>query len=155
MPAPLTALACLLAFLPAIAAAQQDDGTDVAVTAHVFKPAKVEASAARIVALKVPKGLTIRPVTEGLKDVRILAVSPQGWVYVSRREQGNVLMFEDADRDGDARRPRHARTVRQGTGAGGGPGEATRLTVFGRRGAALPQYGSAKAASGAMIWLMF
>jgi len=102
MPAPLAALVCLLAFLPAIAAAQKGDGTDVAVTAHVFKPAKVEASAARIAALKLPEGFTIRPFAEGLKNARILAVSPQGRVYVSRREQGDVLMLEDADRDGRA-----------------------------------------------------
>lgn len=82
--------------------AQQNDGTDVSTVANTFKPAKVDASEARIAALSVPKGFSIRPFATGLKNSRILAVAPDGTVYVSRRDQGDVLMLKDADGDGVA-----------------------------------------------------
>jgi len=38
----------------------------------------------------------------GLKNARILAVAPNGDVYVSRRDQGDVLLLRDANGDGRA-----------------------------------------------------
>jgi len=88
--------------LSGAAGAQQNDGTDVRVAAHVYKPAKVAATPERISALQVPKGFEVNVFADGLQNPRILAVAPDGTVYVSRREQGDVLMFKDADRDGRA-----------------------------------------------------
>ncbi|WP_052106467.1 PQQ-dependent sugar dehydrogenase [Novilysobacter defluvii] len=90
---------CTLAFA---APAQQNDGTDTAVTHTVFQPPPVEATAARLAQVELPDGFEITPFTTGLKNPRILAVDPSGHVYVSRREQGDVLLLRDEDGDGRA-----------------------------------------------------
>ena len=84
------------------AAAQQGDGTRVAIATAVWKPAKVEATPQRIAAIKAPPGFSVAPFATGLKNARILAVAPNGDVYVSRRDQGDVLLLRDTDRDGRA-----------------------------------------------------
>lgn len=94
----LTAACCL----PWLAHAQQGDGTAVAVQAHVVKPDKVEPTSERMARLKVPAGFSIKPFATGLKNARILAVAPNGTVYLSRRDQGDVLMLKDTDGDGMA-----------------------------------------------------
>ncbi|MEF7615743.1 YbhB/YbcL family Raf kinase inhibitor-like protein [Aquincola sp. MAHUQ-54] len=90
------------AALAAPAIAQQGDGTDVAVQAHVYKPDKVPPTAEHLARLRVPAGFTVNVFASGLKNVRMLAVAPDGRVYASRRDQGDVLMLQDADRDGRA-----------------------------------------------------
>jgi Raf kinase inhibitor-like YbhB/YbcL family protein len=90
-----------LSLAPA-ALAQQGDGTRVPIRTTVFKPDKVEATPARIAALKAPAGFTVTPFAMGLKNARIIAVAPDGAVYVSRRDQGDVLLLEDRDGDGKA-----------------------------------------------------
>lgn len=97
-------LICALAAFGA-AQAQQGDGTDVPIRTHVFKPAKVDATPERIASLKVPAGFTIQPFATGLKNARILAVAPSGDVYVSRRDQGDVLLIRDRNADGIADGP--------------------------------------------------
>ncbi len=94
------AIALFCAALPA--AAQQGDGTAVNVQSNVFKPAKVPVTPERIAALRAPEGFTVSAFASGLKNPRILAVAPDGTVYVSRREQGDVLMLRDTDGDGRA-----------------------------------------------------
>jgi len=98
-----TAALWLVAAAPSFA--QQGDGTDVAVRAHVFKPAKVEATAERMARLKVPAGFRVNAFAQGLKNTRIIAVAEDGRVYVSRRDTGDVLMLEDRDGDGVADGP--------------------------------------------------
>lgn len=82
--------------------AQQGDGTDASVIGHIFKPALKEATAERIAALKLPAGFSITPFATGLRNIRVLAVSDTGDVYVTRRDQGDVLLLKDADDDGNA-----------------------------------------------------
>lgn len=91
-----------LCVLSCSAGAQQGDGTQTSIQAEVFKPAKVDASAERIAQLRAPAGFLIRPFATGLKNPRMLAVSDDGTVYVTRREQGDVLMLRDTDGDGRA-----------------------------------------------------
>ena len=100
---PLTALA--LAAISLCGHAQQGDGTRVAIAAAIVKPDKVEATPARIAALKAPAGFTVSAFATGLKNIRIVAVAPDGTIYVSRRDQGDVLMLKDADGDGRADGP--------------------------------------------------
>lgn len=93
--------ALLLTLLaPSVVFAQQGDGTDVSANVHTFKPGKVDPTPARIQALKVPSGFQVRPLAEGLQNPRIIAVAPDGRIYVSRRDQGDVLLLEDANDDG-------------------------------------------------------
>ncbi len=95
-----TALAVIL---PAtMAKAQQGDGTRVPIASNVFKPAKIEATSDRVAALKAPAGFKVAPFATGLKNARIIAIAPNGAVYVSRRDQGDVLLLTDKDGDGKA-----------------------------------------------------
>lgn len=84
------------------ALAQQGDGTRVEIRTAVVLPAKVDATDERIKQLKVPAGFTIAPFATGLKNARILAVNTDGTIYVSRRDQGDVLMLKDTNSDGRA-----------------------------------------------------
>jgi Raf kinase inhibitor-like YbhB/YbcL family protein len=103
MKATLLAVAALSLCHPSYA--QQGDGTRVAIAAAIVKPDKVEATPERIAALKAPSGFTVSAFATGLKNIRIIAVAPDGAIYVSRRDQGDVLMFKDANRDGRADGP--------------------------------------------------
>lgn len=85
-----------------VAVAQQGDGTNVDIDTSVVKPAKLDATAAMISQLRAPAGFKVSAFATGLKNARILAVSPDGAVYVSRRDQGDVLMLKDANADGRA-----------------------------------------------------
>ncbi|RCW65230.1 YbhB/YbcL family Raf kinase inhibitor-like protein [Pseudorhodoferax soli] len=103
---PLRAAVLALGALCALAAsAQQGDGTDVPIRTHVFKPAKVALTQAGVQALRAPPGFAVSVFAAGLKNARILAVAPDGTVYLSRRDQGDVVMLRDADGDGQADGP--------------------------------------------------
>ncbi len=91
--------------LSAAAFAQQGDGTDVRIITNIFKPNKVAPTSDRINQLKVPEGFTVQPFAQELGNSRIIAVSTRGDVYVSRREEGDVLLLRDADSDGRADGP--------------------------------------------------
>ncbi|MDB5612635.1 MAG: hypothetical protein JWQ22_288 [Devosia sp.] len=95
----LAALA-VLGVLPALA--QQGDGTEVSYPVNVFKPNKVQPTSDRLAQIKAPEGFTVKPFAAGLGNARIIAVAPDGTVYVSRREEGDVIMLRDADGDGRA-----------------------------------------------------
>ncbi len=85
--------------------AQQGDGTDVSVIANTWKPAKVPADDARIASLQVAPGFAVNVFARNLGNTRILAAAPNGDVYVTRREEGQILLLRDADRDGRADGP--------------------------------------------------
>ena len=97
--------AALAAAMVTGAQAQQGDGTRASAQVHTVKPEKVAATPERIAALSAPEGCGIGVFAEGLGNPRILAVSPEGRVYVGRREQGDVLMLEEAEGDGRADGP--------------------------------------------------
>jgi Raf kinase inhibitor-like YbhB/YbcL family protein len=86
----------------AAAYAQQGDGTDVPISTNVWKPAKVAADEAHIAQLKVPAGFAVNVFARELKNARVIAVAPNGNVYVSRRDQGDVLLLTDTNSDGKA-----------------------------------------------------
>jgi Raf kinase inhibitor-like YbhB/YbcL family protein len=92
----------LTTLISATALAQQGDGTRVAIQTHVFKPRKVEPSNELVARVRAPEGFEVSIFAKDLMNARILAVGADGTVYVSRREQGDVLMLKDVDRDGRA-----------------------------------------------------
>jgi Raf kinase inhibitor-like YbhB/YbcL family protein len=98
----LTVLSSLISALawPGLGYAQQGDGTRVAIAAAIVKPDKVEPTPARIAGIKAPPGFRVDVFAQDLKNIRIIAVAPDGTIYVSRRDQGDVLMFKDANGDG-------------------------------------------------------
>ena len=90
------ALLCSFAvFNPvAIAAdALKDDAlkTNIEFDGAVVVPTEV--AAPDISMLKVPNDFEIRKLIEGLGNTRILAVSPNGKLYVTRREEGDIKMI--------------------------------------------------------------
>jgi Raf kinase inhibitor-like YbhB/YbcL family protein len=90
------------AALATAAGAQQGDGTDVPIGTNVWKPAKVAADDAHVAQLKLPVGFKVNVFARELKNARVIAVAPNGNVYVSRRDQGDVLLLNDSDGDGKA-----------------------------------------------------
>jgi Raf kinase inhibitor-like YbhB/YbcL family protein len=74
--------------------AQQGDGTNVGWAVHVFKPAKVDATPERLAQIKAPPGFKVTLFAHGLKNARIIAVAPNGDIYVSRRDQGDVVLLK-------------------------------------------------------------
>lgn len=98
----LTVLSTLIATLawPALGHAQQGDGTRVAIAAAIVKPDKVAPTPERIAGIKAPPGFRVDVFARDLKNIRIIAVAPDGTIYISRRDQGDVLMFKDVDGDG-------------------------------------------------------
>jgi Raf kinase inhibitor-like YbhB/YbcL family protein len=93
-----------VSFVPA-AFAQQGDGTDVTLMNNVWKPRKVPADEAHLAQLRVAPGFAVKVFARDLGNLRILAAAPNGDVYVTRRDQGDVLLLRDANRDGVADGP--------------------------------------------------
>ena len=65
---------------------------DVQVTGHIVKP--TELPPPDVSKLKVPEGFRIEIFARDLGNARVLAVGPDGSVYLTRREQGDVLMLK-------------------------------------------------------------
>jgi len=95
----------LSALTGSLAFAQQGDGTDVPINTNVWKPLKTSADESHIAQLHVPEGFKVNVFARELKNARVLAVAPSGDVYVSRRDQGDVLLIKDANNDGRADGP--------------------------------------------------
>ena len=98
----LVPLLAAAALLPWSALAQQGDGTEVPIQTNVFKPDKVPLTEDRVRALKAPPGFNVSVFAHGLKNPRIIAVAPNGNIYVSRRDQGDVVLLTDRNGDGKA-----------------------------------------------------
>lgn len=93
---------CLTLASGTAAWAQQGDGTDIGYKVSVFKPNKVLPTSDKLAQIKAPAGFTVKPFAAGLGNSRIIAVSDDGIVYVSRRDEGDVLMLKDEDGNGVA-----------------------------------------------------
>ncbi len=65
---------------------------DTRITGHIFQPVKLPPPP--VSTFRVPDGFKIERFAENLGNARMLAVSPDGAVYVTRREQGDVLMLK-------------------------------------------------------------
>lgn len=65
--------------------------SDVEITGHIFKP--LELPSPGLEQLHVPAGFRIEKFADNKGNARLLTVGPDGSVYVTRREQGDVLMF--------------------------------------------------------------
>ena len=77
--------------------------SDVNVQGSVLEPRKLEASEAAVKAtIKLPQGFSLTVFARELVNPRVLAVSEQGHVYVSRRAENDVLLLKDTDGDGRA-----------------------------------------------------
>jgi glucose/arabinose dehydrogenase len=86
----------------AASVANQTKPANVQVIGHVLEPAKLPPTEDTTARLQVPSGFRVSRFADGLGKPRMLAVSPAGHVYVTRRETGDVLLLHDADGDGRA-----------------------------------------------------
>jgi glucose/arabinose dehydrogenase len=78
------------------AAGSPEHQSDIEITWHIFKPP--ELAAPGLAKLHIPPGFRIEKFAENVGNARILAVGPTGNVYVTRREQGDVLMLRVGSR---------------------------------------------------------
>jgi glucose/arabinose dehydrogenase len=81
---------------------KQDQPVTASYEGNIFKPVKVAPTEARLNALKLPAGFKVTKFAENLGNPRMIAVSPDGTVYVTSREAGTVTMLKDANGDGRA-----------------------------------------------------
>jgi len=80
---------------PATAAPAGGDAVaNVEVKGHVFQPS--ELAPPDPATLKVPKGFKVDVFARNLGNARMLAVAPDGTVYFTRRDEGDVMMLKDA-----------------------------------------------------------
>ncbi|TVT40316.1 sorbosone dehydrogenase family protein [Hymenobacter setariae] len=102
---PLPRLLSAAALLTAFTAAAQNvppPATPFHMTGNIYLPNKLPATDARVAALKVPTGFTVTKFAEGLDMPRMLAVMPNGDLYVSNRVKGTITLVRDANHDGKA-----------------------------------------------------
>lgn len=93
--------AALLAGAASPAAAQQPLERGSA-EVHRLSPAQGEFSTAIVNRLSVPPGFRVKLFAFGLGKPRMMEVGPDGTVYVTRRNRGDVLALRDSDGDGRA-----------------------------------------------------
>ena len=91
-----------LAALTATAQNVPPAATPFHMTGNIYLPNKLPATDARVAALKVPAGFVVTKFAEGLDMPRMLAVAPNGDLYVSNRVKGTVTLLRDANHDGRA-----------------------------------------------------
>jgi glucose/arabinose dehydrogenase len=72
----------------------------VTTTVTVLEPGPVKLRDDLLARLAVPPGFRIAVFARDLQNVRWLMPMPNGDVYASRREQGDVLLLRDSNRDG-------------------------------------------------------
>ncbi|UOQ76479.1 PQQ-dependent sugar dehydrogenase [Hymenobacter sp. 5516J-16] len=78
------------------------EATPFRMTGNIYLPKKLPATPERISSLKAPAGFTVSAYAQGLDMPRMLAVAPNGDVYVSNRVKGTVTLIRDANQDGKA-----------------------------------------------------
>ena len=95
-----------------VTAVAQEKPTTAEPDGKIFRPAELEPTAERRAQLKLPPGFEISVFAEKLGKPRMLAVAPDGRVYVTRRgPKGDVLLLRDTDGDGKAEPPITVATI--------------------------------------------
>jgi glucose/arabinose dehydrogenase len=95
------AASALLAATPCFSQLPPGDGPTPA-NSTLLEASPVPFASDTVGRLKAPQGFTVSVFAKDLKNVRWLQVAPNGDVYASRRDQGDVLLLRDTDGDGAA-----------------------------------------------------
>ncbi|SHK86683.1 PQQ-dependent sugar dehydrogenase [Hymenobacter psychrotolerans] len=90
----------LLAGFSATAQNVPPEATPFQMQGNIYLPKKLPATPERIASLKAPAGFTVSAYAEGLDMPRMLALAPNGDLYVSNRVKGTVILLRDANKDG-------------------------------------------------------
>jgi Raf kinase inhibitor-like YbhB/YbcL family protein len=94
--------------LPAAAAAQsspEDNDKRPVPDAHFYELTPLKPGPDFAEQLKVPRGYKVSVWAQGLGNTRMIAVAPDGSVYVSRRSEADIIRLTDANNDGRADGP--------------------------------------------------
>ncbi|AKJ32194.1 PQQ-dependent sugar dehydrogenase [Caldimonas brevitalea] len=102
MTSPLAVLAGLIVAAPAVLAQLPPGDGPHPLTGAVVDPTPVPFDERLLSRLTVPPGFKVSVYARDLQNVRWLQVAPNGDVYASRREQGDVLLLRDTDGNGVA-----------------------------------------------------
>lgn len=70
-----------------------------------FRPSVPRFDPAMVARLKPPAGFKVTLFAHGLGNPRMIAMTPEGHLYVTRRSTGDVLLLKDANGDGKADGP--------------------------------------------------
>lgn len=84
------------------AGAQGQPAERVGISSQTFRPQQLEFDETLMERIKVPEGFRVDVFAKNLKDARMMAVGPDGTVYLSRRDPGEVVALKDTDNDGTA-----------------------------------------------------
>jgi glucose/arabinose dehydrogenase len=98
-----TGLTTLLTVGVALATPAAQSAPPREIVGHVLKPTQAPPPA--VGTLKVAEGFRVRRFAENLGKPRMLALSPDGGLYVTRRDVGDVLLVRDQNGDGAAEAP--------------------------------------------------
>lgn len=105
MKAALLTTALLLSATPALAQSSPEDADKRPVQAHFFEPTPVKPGPDFVRQLKLPRGYRASVWASDLGNTRMIAIAPDGAVYVSRRSEADIIRLVDANRDGRADGP--------------------------------------------------
>lgn len=98
----LFASALLVFASPALAQSSPEDNDKRPVQAHFYELTPLKPTADFAASLKLPRGYRIAVWAGDLGNTRVMAVAPDGSVYVSRRSEADIIRLVDANRDGRA-----------------------------------------------------
>jgi glucose/arabinose dehydrogenase len=104
-PFPAATMAGLLLSVSPLAIAQDNTRSEpvtMRVEGAVFMPVRMDATDERVNQLQVPAGFKVNKFAEDLGNSRMIAVHPNGTVYVTARDEGKVFMLKDTNKDGKA-----------------------------------------------------
>ena len=102
MKATLLASAFFLAAAPAGAQSSPEDNDKRAVQAYFYELTPLKPGPDFAASLKLPRGYRAGVWSSGLGNTRMMAVAPDGAVYVSRRSEADIIRLVDANGDGRA-----------------------------------------------------
>ena len=105
MKAALLASALFLAAAPAAAQSSPEDNDKRPVQAHFYELTPLKPGPDFAASLKLPKGYRAAVWAKDLGNSRVMAVAPDGSVYVSRRSEADIIRLVDANGDGRADGP--------------------------------------------------
>lgn len=99
------ASALLLAAAPALAQSSSEDNDKRPIQAHFYELTPLKPDIDFAASLKLPRGYRAAIWAGDLGNTRVMAVAPDGSVYVSRRSEADIIRLVDANRDGRADGP--------------------------------------------------
>jgi Raf kinase inhibitor-like YbhB/YbcL family protein len=80
-----------------------EHAADVSISSHILQPPQLVAPEPS--ALHAPAGFQVTRFASQLGNVRILAAAPDGTIYATRRDEGDVIMLKDPGNGGAASPP--------------------------------------------------